>query len=207
MKKLLTLLLVIGLKYSHAQLCAGVAYGTFNNPGSVPKFRGMGPSLLLEYSNEENVELYLNASFYKKSINGYTDPIYDENGQEVGVESMTESYNYKYLQLGFKRALAGDFSDTRFNLFAGGGGALGFVNSQYKYERTGNDAYTEKKNYLIYGFNFVTGMQCRIKPVTIELKGNLDFSLKPIVGSNEGGYMGAYVFTSLRLGVFVPITK
>jgi hypothetical protein len=207
MKKLFTLLLAIGLKCSYAQLCVGAAYGTFNNPGHVPKFRGMGPTLMLEYSNNEEVEYYLNASFYKKSIIGYTEPIYDQNSVVVGNESMTETYHYTYLQLGFKRALAGDFSDTKFNFFAGAGGALGFVSSQYQYERTGNEPSTEKGNYLLYGFNFNTGMQWRIKPVTIELKGNLDFSAKPIVASNADDYVGAYILTSLRLGVFIPITK
>jgi hypothetical protein len=77
MKKLYTLLLAIGLQYSYAQLCVGAAYGTFNNPGSRPSFRGMGPTLMLDYSNEEEVEWYLHASFYKKSINGYSEPIYN----------------------------------------------------------------------------------------------------------------------------------
>jgi hypothetical protein len=207
MKKLFTLLFAISLKFSHAQLFVGAAYGTFNNPGSAFKFRGMGPTLMIEYSNDEEVEYYLNASLYKKTINSYSETSYDENGLVIGNESITETYKYKYLQMGFKRSLAGDFSDSRFNLFAGGGGALGFVSTQYKYEIPGNDVSTEKVNYLIYGFNFNSGMQWRLNPVTLELKGNLDFSLKPVVASNADGYLGTYVFTSLRLGVLVPIIK
>jgi hypothetical protein len=206
MKQLFILLLSLGLKFSYAQLVAGAAYGTFNNPGSAIKFRGWGPTLMLEYTNDEESEVYLNFSLYKKSINTLSEAIY-ENDAVIGNKTITETYNYKYLQLGFKRALVGDFSDTRFNWFAGGGGALGFVNSKDKYETSGNEVSSVKYNYLIYGFNFSTGMQWRIQPVIIELKGNLDFSLKPIVSSNGGGYMGAYVLTSTRLGILVPITK
>lgn len=45
MKQLFILLLSLGLKCSYAQLSAGAAYGTFNNPGSVIKFRGWGPTV------------------------------------------------------------------------------------------------------------------------------------------------------------------
>jgi len=207
MKKLFILLIAIGFKFSYAQLCVGAAFGTFNNPGSDFKFRTLGPTLMLEYSNNEEVEYYLNASFYKKTLDSYTSTVYDENGFMIGDASITETYNYKYLQVGFKTSLAGDFSDTRFNFFAGGGGALGFVSNQYKYDIPGYDKATQKLNFVIYGFNFNTGMQWRLKPVTIELKGNLDFSLKPVVAGNEGGYLGAYTLTSLRLGAFIPITK
>lgn len=200
------LLLSFGLKCSYAQLSAGVAYGTFNNPGSFIKFRGWGPTLMVEYTNEDDAEVYLNFSWYKKSINTLSEPIYEDDVM-IGNKTITETYNYKYFQLGFKRALVGDFSDTRVNWFAGGGAALGFVNSKDKYEISGNEASTVKGNYLIYGFNFITGIQWRIQPVVIELKGNLDFSLKPIVSSNGGGYMGAYILTSTRLGVLVPLTK
>ncbi len=206
MKHFFILLLSLGLKYSYAQLSVGAAYGTFNNPGSAIKFRGWGPTLMLEYTNEDDSEVYLNFSWYKKSINALSEPIY-EDGIVIGNKTITNTYNYKYLQLGFKRALVGDFSDTRFNWFAGGGGALGFVNRKDKYETSGNEVSTVKDNYLIYGFNFNTGMQWRIEPVIIELKGNLDFSLKPIRSDNGGGYIGAYVLTSTRLGILVPITK
>lgn len=206
MKQLFILLLTLGLKCSYAQLSVGAAYGTFKNPGSSIKFRGWGPTLMLEYTNEDDAEVYLNFSLYKKSITTLSEPIYEDD-VVIGNKTITETYNYKYLQLGFKRALVGDFSDTRVNWFAGGGGALGFVNSKDKYETSGNEVSTVKGNYLIYGFNFNTGVQWRINPVVIELKGNLDFSLKPIVGSNGGGYVGAYILTSTRLGILVPITK
>ncbi len=110
----------------------------------------------------------LNISFYKKTIDGHTETIYDENGFLIGDAKLTETYKYKYLQIGFKRSLAGDFYDTRFNLFAGAGGALGFVSTRYKYDIPGYNASTEKSNYLIYGFSFNTGMQWRLKPVTQE---------------------------------------
>ena len=109
MKKLFTLLLAITTKLSYAQLFVGAAYGTFNNPGSNFKFRGTGPTIMVEYSNQEDVEYYLNASFYKKAINTNSETIYDENGIVLGKRSTTETYKYKYLNLGLREAWQGTF--------------------------------------------------------------------------------------------------
>lgn len=207
MKKLLTFLFVVSSKFSYAQLFAGAAYGTFNNPGSGDNFKGIGPTLMVEYVSNDDAAFFLNASLYKKSIDTYSQDVYDDNGTFIGTSKTIETYNFKYLQLGFKRSLAGDFSDSRVNWFAGGGAMLGFVNATNKDDYLGNITGSDKHNYIIGGFSFNTGIQYRIKRVVLETKGSLDFSLKPIVAANGGGYIGAYTLTSLRAGVLIPLTK
>lgn len=207
MKKILiTLLFAVSLQCSYAQLFVGAAYGTFNNPGSGDNFRGTGPTLMVEYVSDDRVSYYLNASLYKKNTEGYSEGVYDDDTY-IGDEKYSEIYNYKYLQLGFKGALIGDFSDSRVNWFVGAGGMLGFVSQRNKYEFLGNSATSDKFNYIISGFSFNTGIQCRIKRVVIETRGCFDLSLKPVVASTGGGYLGAYAFTALRAGVLVPLTK
>jgi hypothetical protein len=170
MKKLLTLFFVIFLKFSYAQLFAGAACGTFNNPGSGDNFRGTEPTLMVEYVSDDDAAFFLNASLYKKSIDTYSQDVYDDNGTFIGTSKTIETYNFKYLQIGFKRSLAGDFSDSRVNWFTAGGAMLGFVNATNKGDFMGNIINSDKYNYMIGGLSFNTGVQYRIKRVIWKLR-------------------------------------
>ena len=194
------------VKFSVAQLSVGAAFGTFNVPAASQRFKGYAPTVRIEYTGgEETQQVYLDVSLYKKDQAGFGTDIYDDDGNSIGYAATVKAYSIKHIQLGFKRSLAGNFTDTKFNCFLGGGGVVSFVQTNYKYNLPGYVIPDEKVNRTLYGFHFNTGGQWRIKKIVLELRGNFDLVLKPI--TTDGGDNTSNILTSLRLGVMVPIVK
>jgi hypothetical protein len=189
-----------------AQFSAGLAYGTFRVLGANKDFRGTGPTLLLKYTGgEENQEFFLDASLYNKKFIGSETQIYDADGFSLGYAATKESYSIKHIQLGWKQALGGNFTDTKLNCFLAAGGVVSFIKTSYKYDLSGYKIPDDFVKKIAYGFHFSTGGQWRIKPIVLELRGNFDFVLKPI--EVAGGENNTYFLTSLRLGIVVPLIK
>jgi hypothetical protein len=208
MKKTTTALVFFFIvKFSVAQLSAGVAFGTFNVPAASYLFKGYGPTLRIEYTGgEETQQVYLDLSLYKKNQDGFSTDIYDGDGVFVGSAATAKAYTIRHIQLGFKRSLAGNFTDTKLNCFLGAGGVASFVQTNNKYSFQGDAVQNYKVNRVLYGFHFNTGGQWRIKKIlVVELRGNFDLVLKPI--TTDGGNNVSNILTSLRLGVVVPIVK
>ena len=207
MNKIITLVFFFIINSSSfAQLSAGVAYGTFNTPGAERKLRGTAPTLSVTYTgDEETQQLYFDASLYKKEQTGFETSIYDDQGMYIGSAQTTKQYSIIHLQLGFKRSFAGNFDDSKFNGFVGGGIALSFNKVSFKYDYSGYKIPDDEIKRTMVGFHFSTGGQLHLKPVIIEIRGNFDLVLKPI--TIEGGDNKSNLLTSLRLGVLVPLTK
>ena len=85
----------------------------------------------------------------------------------------------------------------------GAGLSAGFVKITRKYTLA-NISSTTTDN-AIYGFNFNAGLQWNIKPVILELKGNLDLMLKPVEPDNSDN--GSHFINSTRIGILIPITR
>ncbi len=208
MKKLIVLILILSAgPISQAQLSVGAALGSFRVRGLSDRVKGFGPNLRVEYVGEnETQQFYLDAAIYNAKVNdGSTTTIVDELGSLVGYAKTTQAYHIQYIQLGFKRALAGDFTDTKFNFFLGAGGAMAFEQVFYKYELTGYKLPDDKITQILFGFHFNAGMQWRIKPFVLELRGNFDMMTKPI--EIAGGENHSYFLTSTRIGIVYPLTK
>jgi len=194
------------IQFSHAQLLVGGAFGTFNVPAASQGFRGYGPTLRIEYTGEEETQqVFLDASLYKKDQGGSEIAIYDDMANLVGYAAATRTYTIKQLQLGFKKSLAGDFTDSKLNCFIGAGGALSFIKTNYNYKLAGAVIPDDNINRTLYGFHFNTGAQWRLKKIVLELRGNFDLMLKPV--TPEAGDNTSNILTSLRLGVTFPIVK
>lgn len=206
-KSVVLFLILIIVKTSVAQLSVGAAFGRFSVPGATSDLKGFAPTLRVEYTGgEETQQIFLDATLFTKSFPGYETEIVDEYGYLLGFAQTKESYSIKHFQLGFKRSLAGDFTDSKFNCFLGAGLAASFVGTKYKYSLTGHSIPDEKINRSIFGFHFNTGGQWRIKNnIVFELKGNFDIVLKPM--EVRGGDNVSYIVTSLRAGIMIPIVK
>ena len=192
------------LSYPHpakAQLLAGVAYGTYNVPGtSSGKFRGMGPTLKVALRREESV-LFAEASLYNNNNRpAQTASLIDENGMPINAET-SDSYSIKHLQFGFSKLIGGEDNSVRFML--GGGITTSFVSTTTKYSIA--NINKEKLSRSIFGFHSNIGLQWNIKPVILELKGNFDLVLKPIEPDNSDNT--SHILTSTRLGILIPLTK
>jgi hypothetical protein len=204
MKKCISAILFLFIfKATFSQLLVGLAYGTFNVPAAY-NFKGYGPTLRIEYTGEnETQQLFLDASLYKKSQNGYGTQIYNDQAVYIGTTESITNYNIWQLQLGFKRSLAGDFDESRLNCFLGGGVAASFVKTTQKYSLAGYSIPDNKLIRSLFGFHFNTGAQLRLKPFVLELRGNFDLVLKPI--TIEAGDNTSNILTSLRIGITYPI--
>lgn len=159
-----------------SQALLGAGYGTFNIPGASTKLNGTGATLKFEYiGNSQRTSGYLDVSYYAKT-------------------QVDTKYSYIYSQLGVKKLLGGDADQKKVLPFIGGGFALVFANSKTSGQ---NNPRT------IFGLDFHAGLQYNIKPVILELKGNLDLDFKPLV-ENSGV---SNIMTNLRFCVLVPISK
>jgi hypothetical protein len=205
-KSVILFFFLIIVKTSIAQLSVGASFGTYSVPGATYDLKGFAPTLRIEYTGgEETQQIFLDATLFTKNFPAGSTDIYDGNGSYLGYALTKQFYSIKHLQLGFKRSLAGDFTDSKFNCFLGAGVAACFVGTKYKYSLTGQLIPDEKINRNIFGFHFNTGGQWRIKKIVLELKGNFDIVLKPV--EVRGGDNASYIITSLRAGIMIPIVK
>ena len=104
MRKAIFLFMAIGIFYTaSSQVMAGASIGTFNIPGAGTKFRGIGPTIKLEYGMSDRSSSYLDFSLYnKEQDNGSTTTITDPAGAFIGEADTKANYSIRHLQLGFK---------------------------------------------------------------------------------------------------------
>jgi hypothetical protein len=173
-----------------SQSFLGLGFGTFNIPGANEfRFRGTGPTLKYEYiTRNERSSLYADLSYYSKS---YTD------GNQVNT-----TYTYYYSQLGFKEFLF-DADSHKLIPYLGGGFALLSNKTDASYQGSGSGSFSTSENRFLWGFHSNIGLQYNIKPVIIELRGNLDLILKPLEESSSV----SNILTNLRLCVSLPFSK
>lgn len=184
---------------ARAQFCLGAGYGTFHVGGASVPFRGWGPTLRMEYIDEDKVtSMYLDVSYFQKPLPGGTTQIYDNNGMPVGSATVTDKYSYIYNQIGFKHLLGADADERKFTAYLAAGAAVVFARQTFSYQSS--VAVPDNTHSSVTGgFTFGAGIQYNIKPVILELRGNLDIVLKPLVDDNSN------ILTNLRLSAMVPI--
>lgn len=158
-----------------SQSFVGAGLGTFNIPGADSKFRGYGPTLEYEFIG------------YRQRNSGFIDVSYFAKSQ-YGTK-----YSYIYSQLGAK-SIFGEADEKKIIPYIGYGIAIVYASSEI------ND---QNSSRTIFGFHFNTGVQYNFKPVILELRGNLDIVLKPLVESSSD----SNVMTNFRLSALVPISK
>lgn len=204
MKKLYIVFVVTLFSFSaNAQLNLGAAYGTFNIPGmTYGRFKGYGPTLKFMYRREESQFFFDATLLSKKDRPTETIAVKDENGMIVGNASGSENYSIKHFQLGFSNMLTDYENPVRF--FLGGGLSYSLIKNTNKYSLTGFDFEDQVSKTTSYGFNFSAGLQWKIEPITLELKGNLDLMLKPMEAGNDEA---THFVGGTRLGILIPITK
>jgi hypothetical protein len=201
MRKLFLLFLAMGMYLAgSSQLVAGASIGTFNIPGASNRFKGIGPTIKIEY-RKSGQAMYLDASLYNKEEDAGETDITDENGLLLGEAETKAHYSIKHLQLGFKRSLGHDLVEPGFSFFLGGGIAFSLIKTTYKYTLPGYNVPDDKYNRSIFGFHFNAGAEYNIKSVIIEFKANFDLLIKPLVSGES------YIITGSRLGVLIPLTK
>jgi len=202
MRKLPLLFIVINIFYTaSSQIMAGASIGTFNMPGAGTKFKGIGPTIKLEYGKSDRSSVYLDGSLYNKKQNSPSTTITDGAGAYIGEADTKAHYSIRHLQLGFKNIFGKDLSDKGFSFFVGGGIAISLVKTTYKYTLTGYDIPDSKYNNTLFGFHFNAGVQYNLDPIIIEFKGNFDLMLKPVVTGDS------YAILASRLGVLIPLEK
>ncbi|MEP7373193.1 MAG: hypothetical protein ABI675_07345 [Chitinophagaceae bacterium] len=202
MRKLILFLLTIGMYYTAAsQLMAGASIGTFNIPGASKRFKGIGPTVKLEYLMSERTSAFLDASLYNKNEDEGETTITDADGAYIGEAATVAKHSIRHLQLGCKALFRRDFDEKGLGFFIGGGVAYSLVKTTYKYTLPGYDIPDGKYNNNQFGFHFNAGAQYNFARVIVELKANFDLMIQPLVSASS------YVITGSRLGVLIPITK
>ena len=199
---LLFVLMTLVCQAVSAQLFAGASFGIFNIPGAnYGRFKGLGPTVKIEYALSDGSTAYFDASLYNKEQPSDETLITEESGAAIGYAETQVKYSIKHLQAGFKGFIGKDVTEKGFSFFLGGGFAVSLVKSVYSYDLPGYNVSDSKYNSSSYGFHFTSGFQYNFDPVILELKGNFDLVLKPLVSGSS------YILTSSRLGVMIPLTK
>jgi len=185
---------------ANCQSYVGAGFGTFNIPGATVKFRGFGPSLRYEYIQEnQRISAYIDVAYLTKSLDGGTADIYNSSGLPIRSVPTTNKFSYIYSQLGFKALLGAEADDRKVIPYIGGGIAVLYRTVRSSYQTTYNVSDNVDRSWL-YGFHFTAGLQYNFKPVILELRGNLDIILKPLVDDNSN------ILTNLRLSAIIPIS-
>ncbi len=203
MKRLIFLFTTI-LIYTQAssQLTVGASFGTFNYPGARDQFKGLAPTIKLEYFHTDYSSLYIEGALYNKEFQDEPTAITTKDGDLIGMAETKLAYSIKNFQVGFKSILGRkEISEKGFSFFLGAGADFSFVTRTYQYTLPGYVIDNSKTNNSIFGFHFAGGVQYRFKPVIIELKQNVNLMIKPVVPG------WSYWLLSAQLGVLVPITR
>jgi hypothetical protein len=200
MKKGILLLLTACFCYfSSAQLLAGASFGTFNLPNA--RLRHFVPTAKLEYIYTDGASIYLEGSLASKKRPAGTETVQQPDGTVAGTATIDLQYSVVHTQLGFKRFLGRLPEEEGLAFFLGGGGAFSFYKKTYSYSLPGYAIDDSKLSGTSYGFHFSTGVQYNIKKLIVDLKGNFDIMLKPVL-ENE-----SHIVLGTRLGVLIPVTK
>jgi hypothetical protein len=172
-----------------AQSYLGVGFGTFFIPGASQNFRGYCPTVKYEYiKDNQRSTVYFDLSYFKKQL---------EN------EDPKSTLSYLYSQIGFKQLIAGDADEKKLLPYLGGGLSAAAVNSKFVYRAPSPSNGNSTENMFVFGFHFNAGMQYNLKPVILELRGNFDLNLKPLVPASSY----SHILTNLRLSALLPLKK
>jgi len=165
--------------------------------------RSWAPHISYEYvTSNMRSALYIDATGFKRNESNSNS--YLDSGMQL--IPYDEKYTYWHIMLhaGFKAFLNGD-ADKKAPLIFLGGGFADCI-SLNRHSALGTDpqhplSLDNKWTDNSFGLGFLAGAQYYLKPVIIELKGNLDFVLKPI-----SEYAGSTnVHTDTRLTILVPL--
>jgi len=182
---------------AYSQLYLGAGYGTFNVPGASMNFRGTGPTLRFEYTKPDyNTSIFVDVSYFEKSVPEGTTQIYDNNGMPISTASVTDKYSYIYNTVGCKVK----FSDRKFSPYLGFGVAVVFARQQLSYQPSYNVSGGAQSR-VTEGFHFNAGLQYDTGPVILQLQGNLDIVLKVLVDDVSN------IMTNLRFTILVPVLR
>jgi hypothetical protein len=182
---------------AYSQIYLGAGYGTFNVPGASMKFRGDGPTFRFEYTKPDyKTSLFVDVSYFEKSVPEGTTQIYDNNGVPIGNASVTDKYSYIYNTVGGKFK----FSDRKFSPYLGAGIAVVFARQQPSFQPSYNVSGSAQ-SMVTEGFHFDAGLQYDTGPVMLQLQGNLDIVLKVLVDDVSN------VMTNLRFTILVPVLR
>jgi|GEM_PF-4790667 len=197
-RALLILSVCLGLHLAaHSQVYLGAGYGTFNVPGASMSFHGTGPTFRFEYTKPDyRTSVFVDVSYFEKSLDGGTAQIYDNNGVPIGNAMVTNKYSYIYNTVGFKAK----FSDRKISPYLGGGVAIVFARQKPSYEPS-YSVSGDVQTMVTEGFHFNAGLQYNTGPVLLELQGNLDIVLKTLVDDVSN------VMINLRLTALVPVFR
>jgi len=197
-RTLLILSVCLGLRpAAHSQVYLGAGYGTFNVPGASMSFKGSGPTFRFEYTKPDyRTSIFIDVSYFQKSLDGGTARIYDNNGVPVGNATVTNKYSYIYNTVGCKAK----FSYKKFSPYLGGGVAIVFARQKPSFQPSYN-VNGGAQSMVTGGFHFNAGLQYDTGPVLLELQGNLDIVVKTLVDDVSN------VMTNLRLTALVPVFR
>ncbi len=187
-----------------AQTYAGAGFGTFNIPAASNKFRGWGPTIKLEHVfDNEIVTTYFDLSHFVKNTQGSSVSVYDNAGNNIGSADAQTTHSYLYAQTGLKAVFFGEVSEKKILPYLGGGIALVYANATTSYKSSAASLDDDKMKRFIFGFHLSAGLQYYLQPLVLELRGNLDIDLKPLVPDSNV----SNILSNTRLTVLLPLSK
>jgi hypothetical protein len=182
-----------------AQLLVGASLGTYNSPNM--NVRRLGPTVKIEYIYTDGASAFLEGSMYGKERSAGKETISRVNGAVIGEADVKSKYSTIHLQLGFKTFLGRWPDEEGLAFFLGAGGAFSSFKNVRKYSLEGYTIDDDKVTGTSYGFHFNSGFQYKFKKIIVDLKGNFDIMLKPVLTE------GSHIILGSRLGVLIPLTK
>ena len=197
------LILILSDIKLQAQFLVGAGIGAENMHLTAYQPRQYAPHLAVEYitADMRATAFFAVTGFRKKQE--YADLFTDTQGQDIHYQA-NDTYDRIIMHLGFKRCITGDIDEKKLILITG----AGFANciSLTKTKMLGTDPLypfeeTIKTTENSFGLTFLGGVQYYLKPVIIELKGNLDLLLKKVTIYGEE----TNVHTSTRLTISIPL--
>jgi opacity protein-like surface antigen len=188
----------------NAQTYIGAGYGTFNVPEAMDKFRGWGPTVKLAHVlDNEVVVAYLDLSRFTKKSNSGSVSLYDDAGNRIGSADTEKEYAYLYAQTGLKVLFFGRADNKKILPYAGGGIALVNAVTTTSYKSTIATIDDDKYKKFIFGFHISAGLRYNLQPVLLELRGNFDIDIKPLVDDSDV----SNILRNLRLCALIPLSK
>lgn len=193
------LILCIACKVSFSQLSIGPFVSTNNIPVVPLKVLGGGISA-------EVAELYtFSISYFGKNF--APDSIsYIESDGSISYISQQEKYKVLHASASFSAYLVGDrSSDTKFSAYLGAGLA-GIYRIQKISYTDANSQSEESQNKFIFGFEFSGGIDYKLGPVKLFLRGKANIMLKHVIPRRD--YDTALpLLTNTQLGILIPIVR
>jgi hypothetical protein len=192
--------LCVSLSIANAQVNTGVYFSTFRLPAA--SFHTTGVGLTGEYEAGETSVYYLSANYFRKTMPvdsisylppGGADPIYTK---------FTDKYNFFHISAGFKRYLAGGtYYDSPVGFYLGAG--LSTLLTQLKSEYKTTPSQYEKSRSATMGFEFLLGLDVKVKFVKLFIHGKANIMLKHPVALPDDTALP--LLTNTQAGLLVPL--